>query len=113
MSFSSEESKIIKVQAKEFKELISTTEFFIIDVRTPKEFNSGHIKNAINVDCYSQSFQTEIMKYKEDKAILIYCRSGARSYSTAQKLSKNGFNTIYDLQGGILAYQKAGFELIK
>ena len=88
----------------EFKAQISNSKVQLIDVRTPKEFVSGHIDKAINIDFYSDTFESEFNKLDKNKAVYIYCRSGSRSRQSAKKLVAMGFTEIYDLQGGILNY---------
>jgi len=71
------------------------------DVRTPSEFNSGHIKKAINVDFFNPSnFNNYFEKLDKEKPVYIYCRSGARSKKAARKLLHMGFAQVYDLKGG-------------
>lgn len=76
----------------------------LVDVRTPKEFNSGHIKGAKNIDFFSGRFHVEFDKLNKEKPLYIYCRSGSRSRQASKKLFAMGFTMIYDLQGGILNY---------
>ena len=94
--------KILEVQV--FKDSISHKKVQLVDVRTPEEYNSGHIKDAENIDFYSGIFTTEFNKLDKEKPVYIYCRSGSRSKQTATKLSAMGFKKIYDLKGGILNY---------
>ncbi|MCH8556110.1 MAG: rhodanese-like domain-containing protein [Schleiferiaceae bacterium] len=77
----------------------------LLDVRTPYEFKSGHIKGAINVDMQSPNFAQQAQKLSKDKMLFVYCRSGARSYRACSSLSKAGF-TVYNLSGGIGAWPK-------
>ncbi|RED48305.1 rhodanese-like domain-containing protein [Seonamhaeicola aphaedonensis] len=85
----------------------------LIDVRTPKEFEEGHIKNANNIDFYSETFKEEITKLDPNKTLLLYCRSGGRSGKTSKILQELGFKKVYDLEGGILKWKEKGFKLVK
>ncbi len=76
----------------------------LIDVRTPNEYKSGHIKGARNIDFYSREFNVKFNKLNKEKAVYLYCRSGSRSRHSAKKLTAMGFTEIYDLKGGILRY---------
>lgn len=89
----------------EFKLKVESQNIQLIDVRTPKEFKSGHIKGAKNIDFFSGRFNLEFDKLDKAKPVYVYCRSGSRSRQTAKKLANMGFNEIYDLQGGILNYR--------
>ena len=94
--------KILDVQT--FKDSISGKKVQLIDVRTPSEYNSGHIKDAKNIDFFSGKFNIEFNKLDKEKPVYIYCRSGSRSKQTANKLSAMGFKEIYDLRGGFMAW---------
>ncbi|SFR77232.1 rhodanese-like domain-containing protein [Maribacter stanieri] len=75
------------------------------DVRTASEFNSGHIKKAINVDFFNAgNFNKYFEKLDKNKPVYVYCRSGARSQKAARKLLNMGFLQVYDLKGGYSAW---------
>jgi len=74
----------------------------LVDVRTPEEYENGHIKNAININYYNSDFSSKINKLDKNKPIYVYCKSGYRSGKSAIILKNLGFKTIYDLKGGIL-----------
>ena len=77
----------------------------LVDVRTLKEYNSGHIENAINIDFYNSSnFKEAFERLNKDKPVYLYCRSGARSQKAARKLIAMGFSKIYDLKGGYMRW---------
>lgn len=96
--------KIIDVQT--FKDSVVGKDVQLIDVRTPEEYEAGHIDDAKNIDFFAENFQDEFSKLDKEKPVYIYCKSGNRSGQSALKLKAMGFNEIYDLQGGILNYQK-------
>ena len=73
---------------------IENKEFVIIDVRTPQEFASGHIPNAININLSSPNFEKEIKKIAKDKKIALYCRSGRRSKTAMTRLTHWGYSGI-------------------
>ena len=95
--------KILNTQT--FKDAVENKKVQLIDVRTPGEFLSGHIKGAKNIDFFSGKFNVEFNKLNKEKPVYLYCRSGSRCRQTANKLSALGFKEIYDLQGGILNYR--------
>lgn len=86
------------------KQLRSTTNAQLIDVRTSKEFEAQHIKNAKNINWNDAQFTTNITKFDKKQTIFVYCLSGGRSRQAANKLSEMGFSKIIDLQGGILKW---------
>lgn len=97
------------INAESAYELMQTEEVIVLDVRTTDEFNSGHIENAINLDVsYIKDEIPDILPDKNAK-ILIYCRSGNRSYQAALKLDKLGYTNIYDF-GGLNTWP---YEIVK
>ena len=102
-----------KLVATAFKANIDNDNLQLVDVRTPEEFNEGHIKNAGNINFYDSDFLTQMNKLDKNKPLYIYCRSGGRSGKAAAKLKEQGFKEVYDLQGGILDWKKNNFELVK
>lgn len=102
-------------QTKNENSYLSPTEFAqqmtvlqdvtVLDVRTPKEFNSGYIKGAINLDWNNDNFETEVEKLDKSKPIMVYCLSGGRSAAAAQHLKSRGFEEIYQMNGGIMSWR--------
>ena len=73
--------------------------YTIIDVRTPEEFEEGHIEGAQNINVKSEAFVAEIENLPKSDTLLIYCRTGKRSIYAAQVMVSFGFQKIYDLDG--------------
>jgi rhodanese-related sulfurtransferase len=100
------------LNAQEFKEILGKPEILILDVRTPDEYSQGHIQGSSSLDYYLESFPAEILKLDREKTYAIYCRSGQRSGDTAHFMSENGFNSVYNLSGGIISWVNAGNQLV-
>lgn len=92
------------------KKINETPKAQILDVRTPEEFASEHLDNAINVNWNGDDFETKAKTYDKSKPVFVYCKSGGRSAKAAAKLEELGFTTLYELQGGILKWNAAGFS---
>ncbi|NMH87899.1 rhodanese-like domain-containing protein [Flavivirga algicola] len=107
---SSSKGVIKIVSPKETRMLLEEETIQFIDVRTPKEFDKGHIKGAQNIDYLSGRFNSEVEKLDKTKPVILYCRSGKRSAKSSKKLLNAGFAEIYDLEGGIIKWKEAGFE---
>lgn len=93
-------------------ELIKSQDINLIDVRTPDEFQSGHIMGAQNIDFYEPNFQKKINQLDKSIPIVLYCRSGKRSARCAAKICEDGFKIVYDLEGGIVEWTSAGHEIV-
>ena len=89
------------------KKLATSPDAQLIDVRTPAEYNGGHLKNATNININDDSFDEKIAKLDKSKPVLVYCMSGGRSSRAAEKLHTTGFNEVYNLDGGILKWTAA------
>ena len=88
------------VSQTEFETLIKAGKGQLLDVRTPGEFNAGHIKNADNIDFTGSDFREKVATLDREKPVLIYCHSGNRSGKASLILKELGFKEVYDLQGG-------------
>ena len=102
---------IAVISPEEFNENMGDIQ--LVDVRTPKEFSEGHLKNAVNIDFFDASFMEDMGKLDKNKELYIYCRSGNRSGKASKKLKAAGFTKVYDLEGGIIKWNKNNFEVIK
>lgn len=93
------------LEPKEFLEEIQGEGITLIDVRTPEEFQEGHIEGARNIDYLAGDFLSRITELSREQPVYIYCRSGNRSQQAAKKLKALGFEQIVDLDGGYLAWE--------
>ena len=98
--------------ADEFAKTISDTSVVVLDVRTPAEFASGHIAQAMNIDVEGGAFEQQIASLDKSKTYAIYCHSGRRSANAAKIMSKAGFTSLYNLDGGVTAWANAGQQLV-
>lgn len=104
------QQQILDIDYKKMSKILDRDSTVLIDVRTKDEFNSFRIKNSINIDYYSKGFLDSISSFKDKKNIILYCRSGRRSYYAAKLLQQKGFNNIYNLEGGVLEVKKKNLE---
>jgi rhodanese-related sulfurtransferase len=105
------------ISATEANEIIlknkDNRDFVVIDVRTPEEFNEGHIEGCINIDYKSENFNNEISKLQKDKTYLVYCRSGRRSKAAQEMMFNSGFNAVINLAGGFEDWKKESLPVVK
>ncbi len=92
------------LNVNEFEQGMTQNEAVIIDVRTPMEYNEGHIKNSKLIDISDRDFENQLEKLDKSKAYYVYCRSGGRSGSASQIMIEKGFTKVYNLQGGMIAW---------
>ena len=94
-------------------QLINHKNALILDVRQESEYAAGHVLNSklIPVGKLKERIG-ELEKYRE-RPIVVVCRSGQRSASACGLLGKQGFAQVYNLNGGIIAWQKASLPLEK
>ena len=86
--------------------LMENDDVVILDVRTPMEYEEGHIANSHLLDYNSGTpFIHGLYKLDKDKTYLVYCRSGVRSAAAAAHMSQIGFDEVYNLIGGILNWE--------
>jgi rhodanese-related sulfurtransferase len=89
----------------QFAEAIKGQDVVLIDVRTPEEFAQGAIKGSVNIDFFNQqAFIKQISSLDKNKPVYLYCRSGNRSMKAARQLVSLGFEKVYDLAGGYMAW---------
>lgn len=102
----------ISLAPKDFEKGIAGQGIQILDVRTLAEYQSGHLKNSLLADWTNQSeFKERVAHLDKAKPVYTYCLSGVRSRQAADWLQKNGFTTVINLEGGILAWKKADMPL--
>ena len=83
-----------------------------LDVRTSEEHKEGSIQNSINIDFYkSMDFMKFLDKLNKDENYFVYCRSGKRSDASCQIMKEFGFNIVFNLEGGFLAWSENGYEV--
>ena len=84
----------------------------LLDISEPGDYKKGHIPNAINVPFKKLGEDKNLEKHK-DKNVVVVCRTGNRSSSAARYLVKNGFENVYTLSGGMVAWGKEKLPLEK
>ena len=95
------------ISAHDFDEMIRIDKSsIIIDVRTPEEFNKGHLRNSLNVNWLDENFDENLKIFSKDLPVMVYCLSGGRSSKANERIKSLGFKNVYELDGGILEWRK-------
>ena len=85
----------------------------ILDVRTQREYEYGHLEGAIVVDIYQRDFRDKIGQLDKSKTYYVYCKTGIRSRSAVAYMRQVGFEKVCDLQGGVNYLARAGVQFVK
>ena len=95
------------IEPQEFRDLIGKEGHVVIDVRGPEELVEGSIPGYKLINMFDASFKAEIDELDKSKTYLIYCRSGSRSGRACAYMESLGFENLYNLSGGIIAWNKS------
>lgn len=81
----------------------------LVDVRTLKEYEAGHLPNALHMDWFDENFENKFADIDKNKTIYVYCKVGGRSAKAQEKLLSLGYKNVINLEGGydaVLAIKK-------
>jgi rhodanese-related sulfurtransferase len=98
------------ISESEFLEL--NDDFELIDVRTKSEYESGFIESALNIDFFSDTFESDVLSLNKNSKIILYCRTNNRSTKSANLLKKNGYKNLNVIEGGITDWVKNGNDIV-
>ncbi|MFY1111485.1 MAG: rhodanese-like domain-containing protein [Methanosarcinaceae archaeon] len=105
----------------EAREMLEKDDFFLLDVRTPVEFNESHIEGAVLIPLENgygsnlgpdQLLEARINEVPKGEKILVYCRTGRRSAVASQMLADAGYTDVYNMGGGINEWIAAGYPVV-
>ena len=113
-------SGLENVSVQEAKKMIEKGDVFVLDVRTPDEFNSSHINEATLIpvsNAFGSNLSSDsLLKTRIDevpkKKILVYCKTGRRSDTASIMLVNAGYSQVYNMVGGITAWIDAGYPVV-
>lgn len=107
-------TKIHHVSASEFYEQIHNKEKAqVVDIRTFREYTSGHIKGSMLIDFYNPDFVKNIEKagLSKNEPVFVYCGSGNRSRHAMRFFKQLGFKEVYNLKYGIIEWVRNGYKI--
>jgi rhodanese-related sulfurtransferase len=88
-------------------------DFVILDVRTPEEYENGHLENAELINFYDDDFEDQVGRLDRDKTYLLYCRTGGRSSGAQEILDDLGFRKVYNMKGGITLWRRKELPIVR
>ncbi len=91
----------------------STENFFLLDVRSKEEYQSGHIKNSINIPHEELIEDINLISQYKNDSLIVYCRSGMRAQLVIDKLLENDFKNIIYMNGDMLAWIESDLPIEK
>lgn len=108
------QNSIRSLSPEEFgKAFAADTTAIVIDVRTPSEYMEGHLHGALLMDVKDEeSFGKALECLRSDKTYYVYCRSGRRSLTAAERLTEKGLKAV-NMEDGFIGWQKAGLKWTK
>ena len=80
----------------------------LIDVRTPAEYEAGHLPEAVMIDFRGDGFENKVAQLDKTRPVMLYCAGGGRSHEAAARLEKLGFQKVYELEGGMKNWVSRG-----
>ena len=112
LSFSQQQARSISIQ--EAKQIVDTKSAIIVDARNPKDFESGHIQDAINQYARWRKLDDVFASIKKDQLILVYCSHNRCPYAdrVAGLLQVTGYTNLTVFHGGVKEWKEAGYKLV-
>ncbi len=101
VQFGMAQIKTIPIASLSENQLVSVV---LVDVRTPSEYNAGHLKNAENINWMGDTFAEQFEAVSKDQPVYVYCKVGGRSLKAAEWLLANGYKNVTNLSGGYDAF---------
>jgi phage shock protein E len=103
---------IRRLDVDAFATLIGAPSTILLDIRTPAEYESGHLSDAQLVDFEAADFDARLATLDKQATYAIYCRSGNRSGQALERMKAAGFTHVADLEHGINAWKQAGHPVV-
>ncbi len=94
-------------------QLMNNEDVVVLDVRDSSETIGGKITKAIQIPVGAVAKRIGELEKHKNKTLLVYCKSGARAAAACKELSNSGFEKVYSLNGGLLAWQEAHLPISK
>ncbi|MDH5408517.1 MAG: rhodanese-like domain-containing protein [Gammaproteobacteria bacterium] len=101
---------IKELEARQLADMLAAnTDVQVVDIRQPAEVHSGTVPGAEMIPMHTIPLRIEDIK--QDKPVVLVCRSGARSAQACSFLAQNGFENIFNLRGGMMGWAQSGLEI--
>lgn len=101
------------IKPQEAVRLINHAEAVVLDLREDQEYHEGHVLNAIHIPYGLMEERLEELDKYKTQPLIVYCRTGQRSAQAAVMLRRQGFERVYKLSGGMMAWRGADLPVVK
>ena len=92
------------IEIEEVEKILKNSGGILVDVRSPKEYEEGHMEGAISIPEYEIKKKAKILLPNKEKVIIVYCSSGGRSKKAKEELRNMGYKYVYNLYNGYQNY---------
>jgi rhodanese-related sulfurtransferase len=90
--------------------IVGGEDLLLVDIRTPAEIAQGAIPDAMRLPMHL--IPMKVNELPKDRDVVLYCRSGARSYQACAYLAQQGYDRVLNLRGGIIAWARHGYPIV-
>lgn len=98
-------SPVKSISPERAREIISRdTGWILLDVREPSEYAGGHLAGSVHIPLFQTAKRAG--ELDREKTLLVYCRCGNRSKLASRILAAKGFSDVYNVEGGILGWER-------
>ncbi|MBS1516515.1 MAG: rhodanese-like domain-containing protein [Bacteroidetes bacterium] len=89
----------------------NSDDLVLLDVRSPREYNSGHLSGSRQINFIDRNFKDQLAELAKDKKYIVYCQSGGRSEVTVKYMKDMGFREAHNIEGGLSEWQSENLPL--
>ncbi len=100
------------ITPEQMQQMIANKPGVVLDVRTPQETAEGMIDGAIQKDLFDDDFGETINRFDRNVPVYLYCASGGRSSDAADVFIESGFNSVYNMTGGIYKWEDQNLPIV-
>lgn len=103
-----------EVSARQAHQLLqSDPAIIVLDIRTPREFNSGHIEGALNINFFDRDFRDRVAQLDPTRTYVMHCAAGGRSDNSIRILRNAGLTNVFHMGGGTSEWRREGLPLVR
>jgi phage shock protein E len=101
------------IEPAAFEKLRASRNVVVLDVRSSAEFATGHVPGAVNLDVNATNFTSQARALDKSKSYLVHCMAGVRGAKACDAMRRLQFPKLFNLDGGLAAWEHAGYQPVK